>query len=65
MVGAPTQFQPVYVGDVATAVMAALDRADAAGKTYLLGGPKTYTFEEILQLMLTYTERRRALLPVP
>ena len=37
-----TRFQPVYVGDVADAVMAALARADAAGAVYELGGPRIW-----------------------
>ena len=37
-----TRFQPVYVGDVADAVMAALARADAAGAIYELGGPRVW-----------------------
>ena len=31
--GGDTRFQPVYVGDVADAIVAALDRADAEGQT--------------------------------
>lgn len=63
--GGETKFQPVYVGDVADAVMAALDRADAAGRTYELGGPRVYSFRELLQYILTVTGRRRLLLPLP
>ena len=40
VIAGATRFQPVYVGDVADAVMAALSRDDAAGVTYELGGPK-------------------------
>ena len=47
--GGRTRFQPVYVGDVAEAVVAALTRAEAAGRTYELGGPTIYTFKELLQ----------------
>lgn len=63
--GGETKFQPVYVGDVADAVMAALDRADAAGRTYELGGPRVYSFRDLLQYILTVTGRRRLLLPLP
>ncbi|MDW8444746.1 MAG: complex I NDUFA9 subunit family protein [Acetobacteraceae bacterium] len=63
--GGTTRFQPVYVGDVADAAMAALDRAEAAGKTYELGGPRVYSFREILEFILRTTGRRRFLLPVP
>ncbi len=63
--GGRTRFQPVYVGDVADAAMAALDRAEAAGKTYELGGPKIYTFREILEFILRTTGRKRFLVSIP
>ena len=50
-----SQFQPVYVGDVADAVMAALGRADAAGAVYELGGPRVWQFRELLAYILTET----------
>lgn len=62
--GGRTRFQPVYVGDVADAVMAALDRADAEGRTFELGGPKVYNFREILEYILQVTGRRRLLVPL-
>ena len=43
--GGRTRFQPVYVGDVAEAVVAALTRPEAAGRTYELGGPTIYTLQ--------------------
>lgn len=63
--GGQTKFQPVNVGDVADAVMAALDRADAAGRTYELGGPRVYSFRELMEYILRITGRRRLLLPLP
>lgn len=63
--GGTTRFQPVYVGDVADAAMAALDRAEAAGNTYELGGPKIYTFREILEFILRTTGRKRFLISIP
>jgi NADH dehydrogenase len=60
-----TRFQPVYVGDVADAVMAALARADAAGATYELGGPRIWLFREILAYILRETGRRRPMINVP
>ncbi|HLJ04974.1 MAG TPA: complex I NDUFA9 subunit family protein, partial [Acetobacteraceae bacterium] len=52
-----TQFQPVYVGDVADAVMAALARPDAAGAVYELGGPRVWSMREILAYVLKETGR--------
>jgi NADH dehydrogenase len=63
--GGETKFQPVHVGDVADAVMAALDRPEAAGRTYELGGPRVYSFRELLAYILTVTGRSRLLLPLP
>jgi NADH dehydrogenase len=61
--GGRTRFQPVYVGDVAQAIVTALSRQD--GRTYELGGPSTYSFKELLQLILRETGRKRALVPIP
>jgi NADH dehydrogenase len=61
--GGHTRFQPVFVGDVAQAIVTALARQD--GRTYELGGPATYSFKELLQLILRETGRKRALVPLP
>jgi NADH dehydrogenase len=63
--GGRTRFQPVYVGDVAQAVVAALEREDCPGQIYELGGPQTYTFAELMRYMLKVVGRRRLLLSVP
>jgi NADH dehydrogenase len=63
--GGETRFQPVYVGDVAQAVIAALERDDCRGRTYELGGPHTYTFAELMRYMLEVIGRRRVLMNVP
>lgn len=47
--GGSTKFQPVYVGDVAEVVALALSRDDLAGQILELGGPKTYSFKQILE----------------
>ena len=60
-----TRFQPVYAGDVADAVMAALDNPDHAGKTFELGGPKVWAFRDLLIWMLATLRRRRLLFEVP
>lgn len=60
-----TRFQPVYVGDVADAVMAALARPDAAGATYELGGPQIWRFRELLSYILKETGRHRRMIDVP
>lgn len=60
-----TKFQPVYVGDVADAIVACLYRGDAAGQTYELVGPTVYSFKQLMQLVLSVTDRKCLLLPIP
>jgi NADH dehydrogenase len=61
LIGGETRFQPVYVGDVADAVIACLGDPATAGRTYELGGPKTYTLRELLELLLSEIRRKRRL----
>ena len=63
--GGHTRFQPVYVGDVADAVVKCLDDPTTAGRTYELGGPKVYTFRELIELMLGEIRRKRLLVDLP
>jgi NADH dehydrogenase len=59
------KLQPVYVDDVAAAVVKALATPEAAGQLYELGGPRVYTYKALVQLVLDHTRRKRLLLPVP
>ncbi len=59
IVGGTTKFQPVYVGDVADAAMAA-----PAG-TWELGGPDVRSLEELMRWMLTLIGRRRLVWDMP
>jgi uncharacterized protein YbjT (DUF2867 family) len=63
--GGRTRFQPVYVGDVAEAAVRCLNEPAAAGRTYELGGPKVYTFRELIELLLAEIRRRRLLIDLP
>jgi uncharacterized protein YbjT (DUF2867 family) len=65
VIAGDTRMQPVYVGDVADAVMAVLGCADTAGKTYELGGPRVWTFREILGYILAETRRDLCLVDIP
>jgi NADH dehydrogenase len=50
VLGSPeARFQPVYVGDVAHAIVASLDDPDAVGRAYDLAGPKVYTLRELVE----------------
>jgi NADH dehydrogenase len=59
-----TKFQPVYVGDVADAVIKVLG-AGHEGKIYELTGPRTMSLKEIIELALQASGRSRPLIPVP
>jgi len=63
--GGVTKLQPVYVGDVATAVADAVDGKTEAGATYELGGPEVLTMREIMEVILATIERRRMLVSLP
>ncbi len=63
--GGATKLQPVYVGDVATAIADAADGKAKQGATYELGGPEVMTMREIIEAILKTTERSRALVPLP
>ena len=65
LISGDTKFQPVYVGDVADAIVAALALPPEAPRVYELGGPKVFTFREILTSILTETGRHRPILAVP
>lgn len=65
VIAGDTRFQPVYVGDVAEAVMVALANPDAAGKTYELGGPRAWSFRELLAFIVKETGRSRRLVEIP
>ena len=60
-----TRFQPVYVGDVGDAIMNILADPSTEGLVYELGGPRQYSFKEIMELMLDETGRKRFLAPLP
>jgi NADH dehydrogenase len=63
--GGATKLQPVYVGDVATAVADAVDGKTRAGATYELGGPEVLTMREIMEVILATIDRRRMLVSLP
>ena len=60
-----TRFQPVYVGDVADAVLGHRGRGDQSARSYELGGPCVYSFTEIMRLVMAETNRCRLIVPVP
>jgi len=63
--GGKSLFQPVFAGDVAAAVVAALDPAKAPDTIYELGGPGTYSFADLMRFVLKTIDRPRFLIPLP
>lgn len=63
--GGKTRFQPVYAGDVAEAIAAAVDSPSAEGKTYELGGPRTYSFNDLYDIVLKTIDQKRFKIPLP
>lgn len=60
-----TRFQPVHVGDVAAAIVAAAEREDTPGRTFELGGPRVASFRELLRYILEVTGSRKPLVDIP
>ncbi len=68
--GGKTRFQPVYVGDVAEAVMKAITlpeqgESSPLGKIYELGGAEILSFKDIYEKIFTYTAMKKKLISLP
>lgn len=59
------RFQPVYVGDVAAAAVACLDRPQTEFAVFELGGPRVYTYLELLDLTFRQIGRSRPVVRLP
>lgn len=62
--GGKMKMQPVFAGDVAASVAVSISDASTAG-VYELGGPRTYTYRELMAFILKTIDRPRLLVPVP
>jgi len=66
VVAPESRFQPVFVEDLAKAIVAAAtDPAKYAGNTYEIGGPQVFTMRELTQQILAAAGRDTALADVP
>ena len=59
------RFQPLYIGDLQRIVVAVFADDATIGRTYELGGPRIWTYREIVREVLTGFGSRRILVPVP
>jgi uncharacterized protein YbjT (DUF2867 family) len=53
------RFSPVYVGDVASALLAAVSDPETRGKRYELCGPRSYTLKQLVEYVCAAIGRRR------
>jgi NADH dehydrogenase len=59
------RFQPLAIGDLARAATRALADPATIGREFPLGGPRVWTYREIVEEVLRGMGRRRLLVPVP
>jgi NADH dehydrogenase len=65
LIGGETRFQPVFVGDVAAAIVAAVENHARPSLPYELGGPEVKTFRALMEFILREIGRERPLVPLP
>ena len=63
--GGSTRLQPVFVQDVAEAVVRILADPGTAGRVYELVGPRVYTLRDLVEFTLRILGKRRLLMPIP
>ena len=63
--GGKTKFAPIYVGDVAKAIVKALELNNSEPKIYELGGPENYSFKELMEILLAEIKKKRLLMSIP
>ncbi len=59
-----SRFQPLWVEDLTTCILATLDRDDLVGRTIPLGGPEHFTLEQMVTEILTAAGMHRRLVRV-
>lgn len=62
--GATARFQPVWVEDVARAVVRCLEEPQTIGRTYECAGPAVYTLEELVRLAGRLSGHARPIVPL-
>lgn len=65
LAGSGARFQPVWVDDVAAAIVACLGDDETVGKTFELAGPETFTLAELVRLAGRVAGVPRPVLPLP
>ena len=65
LAGSGARFQPVWVEDVASAIVSCLDQPATIGQSYELVGPKAYTLSELVRLAGRWSGNERPQIPLP
>jgi len=65
LAAAKARFQPVYVGDVADAMVVALDEASTIGHRYPLCGPTVFTLRELVAYAAGQAGYKRLIVELP
>jgi len=63
--GGKTKLAPIYVEDVAKAIVKALNLKNSEPKIYELGGPENYSFRELMEILLNEIKKKRLLISIP
>ncbi len=65
LAGATARFQPVWVEDVAQAVVASIQQNNSIGQTYECAGPEVLTLADLVRVAGHYGSHQRPILPLP
>lgn len=65
LAGAQTRFQPVWVGDVAEALVRCLQQPNTVGQTYECAGPEVFTLGELVRLAGRLSSHPRPVISLP
>lgn len=61
-----SRFQPLWIGDLAKVLLRCFDdEAATARRSFPLGGPRYWTYRQMVEEVLRALEARRAILPLP
>ena len=65
LAGARARFQPVWVQDIAAAIVLCLDQASSIGQTYECAGPDVYTLRQIVEMVGRWSGHVRPVFGLP
>lgn len=60
-----TLLQPLWVEDLVTCLVWALENPETSNQTYEIGGPEYFTLRQVLETLMGITHAQRLLVPLP